>query len=311
MNFLVATYQQLINALADPDLNINIDVTATIPFTAAVAIPANKIVTISSSNGAIFIRDVAFKDYLLVVPASSSLEITDLIIDGNKANTTGNDALIMNYGTLTLGSGAQLRNNDTAGDGGAVYSNGTVNINGGIMLNNFAVSYGGGIYSSNKIFITAGEISDNQAAFGGGIANSGAELIMTGGIIDGNTASGSSLGGYGGGILNVVSSTADIGDTSIISISGTGTPQGGGIYSDFSSTVNINGNAAVSSIAIIEPAEFALLAESAHFVFRADKHDRAACVYVVRVAAEKLAGFTIVRAEFPHFGGNFVFVIAC
>jgi hypothetical protein len=62
--------------------------------------------------------------------------------------------------------------------------------------------------------------------------------------------------------------------------------------------------------AVMKAAELALLAEVAHFILCADKHDRAAHVCVVRIAQEIRAAFAVTFPKPSHFGGQAVFVLS-
>jgi len=181
-----------------------------------VSVPANaagKTLTIKSANASnpcTLLRnfgDTAANSGLFVVSSGAKLVFEDIIIDGKKATYTSNTASLVrvNGGTLTLGSGAVLKNNRTIYSGGGVEVNsGTFTMNGGTISDN-AADFGGGVFLSGGTFTmndsdaNVPKISGNTAFNGGGGVNvNGGTFNMNGGTISGNV---------GGGVCTVVSST--------------------------------------------------------------------------------------------------------
>jgi uncharacterized repeat protein (TIGR02543 family) len=170
--------------------------------------------------------------YLIDKRGGGSLTLTNIILDGKKAAYPASSRsylLNIQTGTVTLGSGARVKDNNSIGvaistngtlymengssitgndavvDGGGVYSQGKFIMNGGDISGNTAASNGGGIYSrySSELTINNGTISGNHARIGGGVwigpTNSGfSKFTMNGGTISGNTAT--ATGNYGGGV---------------------------------------------------------------------------------------------------------------
>ena len=110
-----------------------------------------------------------------------------------------------NSSSLTLDSGAVLRNNDSSrGDGGVSVSGATFNMTGGSITGNTARADdgGGGVYvGRNATFnMSDGSITGNNAAYGGGVYTVN-EFKMYGGSITGNNAYKSDyISTFGGGV---------------------------------------------------------------------------------------------------------------
>jgi hypothetical protein len=158
-----------------------------------------------------------------------------LSIDGGSTGIiTANGSLIhIESGTLTMGAGVTLQNNDNSVTGTVHVSDGTFTMTGGSISGNKAAA-GGGVYmvdNGSTFTMTGGSISGNKAAAGGGVhmVGNGSTFTMTGGSIRSNEAS-----NCGGGV--------SVGDCTFImsggSITGnfiTGTDnysRGGGVYVD-------------------------------------------------------------------------------
>ncbi|MDL2294161.1 hypothetical protein LJC60_05970, partial [Ruminococcaceae bacterium OttesenSCG-928-D13] len=130
--------------------------------------------------------------------SAASLTLENVIVDGCKATAAsqnGSLARVNAKGTLTLGTDAELKNNATTGNGGAVYLNGgALDLDGGILAGN-AAALGGGIYApSGAITGLAGTVNGangtttaNTATKGGaGIwIKPGATFTVTAGAYDG------------------------------------------------------------------------------------------------------------------------------
>ncbi len=126
------------------------------------------------------IRKAGFTKELFRVE-NATLNVENIIIDGNDSNVNAFAPLIVNKkGTLNLNDGAVLTNNNNQGpltarntefpyraEGGAVWSNGDLNVNGALINNNKAQS-GGGIYTEGNdghinFTMNYGDISGNSA----------------------------------------------------------------------------------------------------------------------------------------------------
>ena len=73
-------------------------------------------------------------------------------------------------------------------NGGGIYSNGKINVNGGIIRNNEADANGGGIYSNGTVTLVSGSIIGNIAAYNGGAIYADATGGSTNGTVTFNTS---------------------------------------------------------------------------------------------------------------------------
>ena len=151
-------------------------------------------------------------------------------------NTSLNGGAIYSEGTLNLSGKAKIDGNSAINGGGVCLAGGSsMRMTGGMISNNTASTNGGGVYVvDGGAEMTGGTISGNTAGYGGGVYVYDGIAEMTGGTISKNTAT-----NYGGGIYSTGGLT--IGDGQIIdNHAGKG---GGGIYVDssHSDTTEING----------------------------------------------------------------------
>lgn len=166
-------------------------------------------------------------------------------------------------------------------NGGGIYNNGTLNLNGGTISANKAVS-GGGVYSDGSFKMNGGTISDNEASNGGGIYGySSGSLTVNDGSISGNKATSNGGGGiyldgcgldfengsvtgntssnFGGGIY--VTNSAEV---MFINgtISGNSAKFGGGIYIDSGLFTlgggTVSGNTAKSGAGVYVKSKFVM-----------------------------------------------------
>lgn len=171
----IKEFSDLQTALQDADKNIELTVVASFEMTDMVTIPNGKTVTITSAGEPqTLLRAVENESIFFEVSEDSALTISNLILDGNKANVAMAHSLIYNFGTLTLLDGAVLYNNN-ADFGGGIYNCGSCFISGDALISGNSVSgehtgSGGGVMNSNfKTFeMTDGIISNNTASKCGG-----------------------------------------------------------------------------------------------------------------------------------------------
>lgn len=224
-----------------------IEITADFPITSTNIIQAGYDVLIFSdeANPATLARDPAFKGAFFLTTSGGKVTLQDIVLDGGGdavAGVTGSLVEANDQGTITLNTGAVLRNNvKSAGNGGGLNAivNSTVYINEGSMIEynktpgeNYGI--GGGVYvgrsypenDASKLFISGGTIQYNEAKGGGGGLGTGSSIVevqMTGGDIVYNTVTPDYLGG---GVC-----TTGFFEFSGGSIShNTGTRGGGGVY---------------------------------------------------------------------------------
>ena len=170
----------------------------------------------SLPEGTNVLRYAEFIDEIANV--TGTLTVKDITIDGQAEKVTATEALIKvaEGGTLNIEDNAILTNNSNTKStgtyyvsGGAVYSNGTVNMTGGEISENEAL-YGAGIElwgEKASMTLDGGCIKDNStkdvsgtSGAGAGIAvMNGATLTMNNGTISKNISKNSR--GIGGGIL--------------------------------------------------------------------------------------------------------------
>jgi len=156
--------------------------------------------------------------------------LNKLTIDGTGQTITVDGADLSNI--LTVATGATLNinaltiahANDGRGEGGAIFSDGTLNISNSTFSDNSVSSGGGAIFSDHNgiLTVTNSTFSGNSADFGGGIFNNGTATITN------TTFSGNSVTSDGGGFYN---NARGIINNSTLSGNGA-SRHGGGIFSD-------------------------------------------------------------------------------
>jgi hypothetical protein len=163
-----------------------------------------------------------------------SSSVSDNTAIGSGTGGYGTGGGIFNEGmfridNVTPSKGSSISYN-TADNGAAIYSRGTLDLWGGSIDHNNAIN--GSITNEGVMNIYGGSINHNRADYeGGGIRNLG-ELNLYGGNISNNIA-----GHIGGGIYSDSFSTVNMEGGSI---SYNQASSGGGIYNDYSGTVNLN-----------------------------------------------------------------------
>ncbi|MBM7634141.1 beta strand repeat-containing protein [Geomicrobium sediminis] len=146
-------------------------------------------VTFVSGNGGPYIlsRELAFSNYMFNIISNSSMQVSNLILDGDAINhpigdTTNRSLIAVSGGSLFLEAGSLLRNNNAYLEGGGVYLRGSESaVNTLVMRGNARITNcytrvtGGGIMvalRNNADSVTISEdalIDSNSAQFGGGV----------------------------------------------------------------------------------------------------------------------------------------------
>lgn len=168
--------------------------------------------------------------------AASSLTLTG----GQARNGNGGGILVDNsqnfltlqYVNVTGNSAAQASNSrsGTKGNGGGIYSNGTVTLDhSSVSFNtasgpNGATGHAGGVYSAQGVTLFASHVDSNAARDAGGILNAfGSVEVVNGSTVNGNTSTGHTftLGDLGGGGItqlngNVVISQSQVNDNKTV-----------------------------------------------------------------------------------------------
>ncbi|MBE7074746.1 MAG: hypothetical protein E7376_02050, partial [Clostridiales bacterium] len=104
------------------------------------------------------------------------LTLTPITLSGDGDNITSTEPLLINFGTLNLLSGCYVQDNKNNGsyNGGGIYNQGILNIDGATIYYNIASALGGGIYNVGELTINNATIESNGSQNGGaGIFNVG------------------------------------------------------------------------------------------------------------------------------------------
>lgn len=163
-----------------------IEITSDFSLSSQVQITYDVLIKSVSGSSFTLTRGGNFFSYLIRI-SGGSLTLEDIVIDGDKAshpvtNETNRSLIFVTGGSLILGDGAVLQNNNASREGGGVYLSGAVNYtNTMVMKGNAAVlgchseSNGGGImfaarHPDDSITITdEALIQGNSAPNGGGL----------------------------------------------------------------------------------------------------------------------------------------------
>ena len=149
--------------------------------------------------------------------SSAKLTLQDLVL------TNGGEGAIFNNGTLNLNSSQVINSNNSGGDGGGLanFDSGTATIRDSSFSGNSAiVGSGGSISNAGMLTVRNSEIDGTAAMNGGGLYSEGPLLVDEGSAISGHAAN-------GGGVY-IALGTATIKDSSVMNALATGS--GGGIY---------------------------------------------------------------------------------
>lgn len=181
--------------------NISISVASTVTPSA---------ITISRDFASGSLIDVGYNANLTIEGSSD----TELVFDGR--NIEVNRALFNVYGALTVKDYSTIANNDNTfssyeiGEGGGIYNDGILIIDGGVITGNSCNQRGGGIFNRGLMDMHGGTISSNYSGWNGGGIYSKQDLTIYDGIISENTCEGdgsaiyneSEMTMYGGTISN-------------------------------------------------------------------------------------------------------------
>ncbi len=221
-------------------------------------------------EGVTVYRNPSFTGALVSLAKDANLSVQGMTVDGNDQLVTAQDSLFKVEGTLSLGTGATLRNAKnyyTGGGcpaGGAVYvDGGTLNLNSGSTITGNTSVWGGGIYArGGHVVLNDGAAVTNNKAInqsgsftgcGGGIIMNGTNgvLDMNGGLVAGNYAQ-----EYGGGIaLHTLVLTNTDGDVTLNMNGGTidgntAKGSGGGIFVQEYAVANVNAGSITNNKAL-------------------------------------------------------------
>ena len=224
----------------------------TITITGHIEPPAGTHALNGTDKNITLLRGASRTGDLITVPSDVTLTLTNITIDGNKETVPdANGALINVLGTLNINTGAVLQNNArTSGEGGGVRVGGfsgartvtmssgaiirnnsaaigggvrvlngsTFTMSGGLITENGATGNngGGGVSNEGTFTMTNGSITKNSAPRGGGVDHSsGGTFTMTGGII-GGSGNANTTTGNGGGVRISATVPFILGGTAVI-----------------------------------------------------------------------------------------------
>jgi hypothetical protein len=166
-------------------------------------------------------------------------------LKNNENNSTNGGGVLVSVGKFYMHGGSITGNNASGAAGGGVYVDSGTEFymeNGTITKNACDIS-SGGVFVAGKFYMSGGTITGNTGYNGGGVnVPGGGEFLMSGGTITGNNATGTGVGGRGGGVyifdgnfyLNSPASTGSVKNNF-----GNGTPDN--VYKSGISTIYING----------------------------------------------------------------------
>jgi len=195
----------------------------------ALNVGKNTNITLKSSGSTYTMTQTADSRHFIV---EGSLTLENIVLEGlgRTSGKLNGGVDVKSAGALAVNNNAEIRGCYSNADGGGVTAAGSVSMDGGVISNNMAAGNGGGVYTSGTLLITDSVVNGNTANNGGGIRASGT-LLVKDSAVSGNTAI-----NYGGGISSS-NETADavVVDGGVISENWTtssspGFGYGGGIY---------------------------------------------------------------------------------
>lgn len=152
---------------------------------------------------------------------ASSVEVDDTIFNGNIASGDGG-ALVNQSGTLTVKNVTYQSTNHAGGNGGGLYSDGTLYVTDNTFSNNTAGGKGGGLYSDGSADVKTSTFSQNTATGNGGaIFNDGTAYATDSTFSQNNAVSGAAI-----------SSDGTVYATGSTFLSNTASADGAGIYAE-------------------------------------------------------------------------------
>ena len=218
---------------------ITITATGIITLTSALSAISQDLDIAGSGAGALTISGNSLYR-VLRVNSGVRVNLSGVTIADGFASATGGGG-VLNSGTMTITDSSVSNSVASAVEGGGIYNDGQLTINHSRIYSNSATDAGGGIYNDGvgsvlgALFIANSEILSNTAGNigGAGVLNFGGTATISNSHVSANTA-----GGYGGGLyvqngeLQLINSTVGNNDAE----------RGGGLYSNYTSTVSIIGS---------------------------------------------------------------------
>lgn len=173
--------------------------------------------TLSSSGGAIYIRDAA------------PLTLTQVILSKNKALNQGGAIYVGGAGSRLIANDSQVLSNTALFAGGGIYSQGAVTVISGTLAHNDAGAAGGGLGVEAAATLSGTTVYSNTSFAGGGGLNAAASASVS--LIMAQFEENYTYAGDGGGIRSL--GTLVLTDTFVtqnFADAGPGDSYGGGIY---------------------------------------------------------------------------------
>ncbi len=158
--------------------------------------------------------------------ADTTMEITKSIIQENVANTDGGG--VFNDGDLTV-EGSTLSRNQSGTLGGGIHNLGKITVQDSTFEGNATGFDGGGLNTYGAARVTGSTFVGNTSERGGGLASVGGDVLLFNSTFSDNTASHT-----GGGIFNMGSAVGDTSSggglqASHVTVAYNSAPAGGGI----------------------------------------------------------------------------------
>ena len=168
----------------------------------------------SQETSTVLIEDCIFSNNKAsdggAISTHGTVTINDSLIASNSTLGGSGGAISTSGGILTINRTALIGNAATGtgvGNGGAMYTWGTVTLNDSLVQGNTAAGGGGGLYINGNATITNSLIVGNSSQGGGGIFNRGVTVSIINTTISGNTIIPGLGSGSGAGIA--IGSLAD------------------------------------------------------------------------------------------------------
>lgn len=206
----LAARESLVQIADDFSVNTQVNISYSVTFESVSADPVR-----------VLSKDASYYAYLFRISNGGSLTVRNLVIDGAKdvhgtENTANRSLVSVAGGSLTLGEGAELRNNHSYMEGGAVYLSGNAS-----YTNAFVMEGNAQIRGCSSRLVGGGMIA--------ALRNNGDRVAIRGNALFAENSSASGGGLYYRSYLKGVGVPLTIGEN-VSFLNNTATANGGGIY---------------------------------------------------------------------------------
>ncbi|MFN9547584.1 MAG: choice-of-anchor Q domain-containing protein [Cyanobacteriota bacterium] len=164
-----------------------------------------KLIATGGEKAIINAANLSTGDRIFDVLENANLSLSGLVLSGGNCASNGGAIQINQDGILTMSNG-EIRNNNTTGNGGAIYNQGTCRVDRVNIHANKAAGYssdGGGIYNSGDLLLLNSSVAGN---LGEGVY-SFQTTVLIGSTISGNSGPGIYLNGASAGLVNTTISS--------------------------------------------------------------------------------------------------------